>query len=80
MSNGMSTGLVDTTLLGTPVLTGNEGPVAVTGDAYWRLLLDEEGEYTVEVVERVGEGIWGMSREAVPASFNVGDLCGGRSL
>lgn len=47
---------------------------------YWEPLPDGEGEHTVDLAERVGEGIWGVSREAVPASFSTGDLCGGRSL
>jgi hypothetical protein len=58
----------------------NGSPVVVTGNVYWRLLLDGEGEHTVDAVERVGEGICGVSRETVAASFRVGDLCGGRSL
>jgi len=47
----MSNGLVDTTSLGAPELTGNGGPVAVTGDIYWRLLLDGEAEHTIDVTE-----------------------------
>ena len=52
----------------------------VTGNVYWRLLLDGEGEHAVDVVEKVGEGICGVSRESAATSFKVGDLCEGRSL
>ena len=42
---------------------------------YWWLWLDREGEHVVDVVERVGEGIHGVSRESMAMSFKVGDLC-----
>ena len=76
----MSNGLVDTVLLGPPALTENGSPVVVTGNVYWRLLLDGEGEHAVDVAERVGEETCGVSRESAAASFKVGDLCEGRSL
>ena len=76
----MSSGLVETALLGPPALTGNGSPVVVTGNMYWRLLVDGEGEHAADVAERVGEGICGVSRESAATSFNVGDLCEVRSL
>jgi hypothetical protein len=47
----MSNGLVGTTLLGPPGLTGNGSPVVVAGNGYWRLLLDREGEHKVDAEE-----------------------------
>ena len=61
-------------------MTENGSPAVVTGNVYWRLLLDGEGEHAVDVAERVGEGICGVSRASAATSFKVGDLCEGRSL
>ena len=47
----VSNGLVDTILLGSPVLTGVGSTGVVTGNVYWLLLVDGERENTVDGVE-----------------------------
>ena len=43
----VSTGQVETILLGSPVLTGVGSTGVVTGNVYWLLLVDGERENTV---------------------------------
>jgi len=74
----MSNGLIGTALLGLPELTENGSPAVVTGNVYWGVLVDGEGECMVGVAERVGD--CGTSRGIAAVSFMVGDLCAGRSL